>query len=81
MRASIIHVPPALEETLEQRSDVARLFLAKFNCFEEENMEAKHMLSAEVAKGEVSPWLEMTRWPKHLVGHDLRIVFGLADLQ
>jgi hypothetical protein len=60
--------------------DIAASIFANLDSLEEKNVEGEHILPASAAAGEISPWLEMTRWPKYLAGQDLKTVPELADL-
>ncbi|KAM0716822.1 hypothetical protein Q7P37_007625 [Cladosporium fusiforme] len=66
--------------SLAKSHDIAASINADLDCLEEENVQEEHILPVNAAPGEVSPWLEMTRWPKYLAGQDLKITPELANL-
>ncbi|KAF3031497.1 hypothetical protein E8E11_000866 [Didymella keratinophila] len=76
---TLIYVQTSSTQPLAQRADLVRAILDKqLHAGQLEQQAAGRMYSNSSTKTEVSPWLEMTRWPRYFDGLDMTQVAPLA---
>ncbi|PSN58805.1 hypothetical protein BS50DRAFT_509763, partial [Corynespora cassiicola Philippines] len=79
-----VHLPSSVEKQATARperrnADLLRALVAEQLDVETREREAKeHTYSSQTSRTEVSPWLEMTRWPRYFNGLNMAEVAPLA---
>jgi hypothetical protein len=71
-RAGHILPPAALDRSQQEEQKIRAYVEAQLQQDEIEQASTQTTVHDDTSKTEVSPWLEMTRWPRYLQGHSFR---------